>query len=164
MPECGRPDTARQGPLTWYPCMQLTRHTDYALRVLIYLAVNPDRLSRITEVAEAYRISRHHLVKVVHELAGLGYILTYRGKSGGMRLANDPAKIRVGDVVRDMDENLEVINCNAPSACAILSDCRLKDALNDARDAFMATLDQVTLADLVHQREKKLAATLVRAS
>ncbi|MFW5453290.1 Rrf2 family transcriptional regulator [Thioalkalivibrio sulfidiphilus] len=141
--------------------MQLTRHTDYALRVLIYLAVNPDRLSRITDIAEAYDISRHHLVKVVHELAGHGHILTYRGKHGGMRLARPPAEIRIGDVVRDMEENLEIINCSAPM-CIILPDCRLKGALNDARDAFMATLDRVTLAELVVKKEKALAMRLIR--
>ncbi|ACL72532.1 Rrf2 family protein [Thioalkalivibrio sulfidiphilus HL-EbGr7] len=141
--------------------MQLTRHTDYALRVLIYLAVNPDRLSRITDIAEAYDISRHHLVKVVHELAGHGHILTYRGKHGGMRLARPPAEIRIGDVVRDMEENLEIINCSAPM-CIILPDCRLKGVLNDARDAFMATLDRVTLAELVVKKEKALAMRLIR--
>ncbi|WP_018954379.1 Rrf2 family transcriptional regulator [Thioalkalivibrio sulfidiphilus] len=141
--------------------MQLTRHTDYALRVLIYLAVNPDRLSRITDIADAYDISRHHLVKVVHELAGHGHILTYRGKHGGMRLARPPAEIRIGDVVRDMEENLEIINCSTPM-CVILPDCRLKGALNDARDAFMATLDRVTLAELVVKKEKALAMKLLR--
>ncbi len=141
--------------------MQLTRHTDYALRVLIYLAVNPDRLSRITDIAEAYDISRHHLVKVVHELAGHGHILTYRGKHGGMRLARPPAEIRIGGVGRDMEENLEIINCSAPM-CIILPDCRLKGVLNDARDAFMATLDRVTLAELVVKKEKALAMRLIR--
>ena len=141
--------------------MQITRRTDFALRVLIYLAVNPDRLSRISDIAEAYQISRHHLVKVVHELAGLGHIRTFRGKSGGMRLARPAEETRVGDVIRDMEENLEIINCSAPSLCVILPDCRLKNVLNDARDAFMATLDEVTLADLVRNRESKLAGTLI---
>lgn len=143
--------------------MQLTRHTDYALRVLIYLAVNPDRLSRITEIAEAYRISRHHLVKVVHELGRLGHINTFRGKSGGMRLARPPGETRVGDIVRDMEENLEIINCDAPNSCVILPDCRLKNVLTDARDAFLATLDRVTLEDLIRRREKRLADRLDRA-
>jgi Rrf2 family transcriptional regulator, nitric oxide-sensitive transcriptional repressor len=139
--------------------MQLTRHTDYALRVLIYLAVNPDRLSRIADIAQAYRISRHHLVKVVHELAGHGHIQTFRGKNGGMRLAHPPEQTRIGAVVRDMEENLEIINC-AVHQCVILPDCRLKRALNDARDAFLTSLDRVTLAQLVRLREKNLAARL----
>jgi Rrf2 family transcriptional regulator, nitric oxide-sensitive transcriptional repressor len=139
--------------------MQLTRHTDFALRVLIYLAVNPGRLSRITEIAEAYEISRHHLVKVVHQLGRAGHVKTFQGKSGGIRLARPAEETRVGDVVRDMEENLQIINCVTP-ACTIMPDCRLRDALNDARDAFMATLDNVTLADLVRQREHKLAVRL----
>lgn len=140
--------------------MQLTRHTDYALRVLIYLAVNPDGLSRIAEIAEAYRISRHHLVKVVHELAGHGHIQTFRGKNGGMRLAHPPEQTRIGAVVRDMEQNLEIINC-AVQQCVILPDCRLKTALKEARDAFLAALDRVTLAQLVRQKEQKLATALL---
>jgi len=140
--------------------MQLTRHTDYALRVLIYLAVNPEPLGRISDIAESYQISRNHLVKVVHELAGHGYIQTFRGKNGGMKLARPPGEIHIGDVVRDMEENLEIINCSEP-LCIILPDCRLKTVLNDAMAAFMATLDRCTLADLVRQKENKLARRLV---
>ncbi|HSP00469.1 MAG TPA: Rrf2 family transcriptional regulator [Thioalkalivibrio sp.] len=140
--------------------MQLTRHTDYALRVLIYLAVNTEQLGRISDIAQAYQISRNHLVKVVHELAGHGYIQTFRGKHGGMKLARPPVDIRIGDVVRDMEENLEIIHCSEP-LCIILPDCRLKTLLNDAMAAFMATLDDCTLADLVRQKEKKLARLLV---
>ena len=139
--------------------MQLTRHTDFALRVLIYLAVNPGRLSRISEIAEAYQVSRHHLVKVVHQLGRTGHVKTFQGKSGGIRLGRPADEIRIGDVVRDMEQNLEIINCVAP-ACAIMPDCRLKDVLMTARDAFMATLDKVTLEDLTTKREHNLARRL----
>lgn len=139
--------------------MQLTRHTDYALRVLMYLALEPERLATITDIATAYDISRNHLVKVVHELAGHGFIKTFRGKGGGMQLARDAGTIVVGEVVRRMEGNLEIVNCTGPR-CAILPGCLLKGVLYEARDAFLATLDAYTLQDLVQSRRRRLSNLL----
>ena len=132
--------------------MQLTRYTDYSLRVLLYLAVHADRLVTISEISDAYGISRNHLVKVVHELGGLGFVRTQRGKSGGMELARPAAEINVGDVVRHTERTLTVVNCNTP-LCPIRPACELRDLLFDARDAFLAVLDQHTLRDLT-ERER----------
>ena len=132
--------------------MQLTRYTDYSLRVLLYLAVHADRLVTISEISDAYGISRNHLVKVVHELGGLGFVRTQRGKSGGMELARPAAEINVGDVVRHTEKTLTVVNCNTP-LCPIRPACELRDLLFDARDAFLAVLDQHTLRDLT-ERER----------
>mgnify|MGYP006286842537 CR=1 FL=1 len=132
--------------------MRLTRYTDYGLRVLMYLGVQGDKLATITEVAEAYDISRNHLVKVVNELGRLGYLRTVRGKGGGIRLGKEPEQIRVGAVVRAMEEHLDIIDCTG-SDCPILSPCRLRTALGEARDAFMAVLDRYTLADLLADQQ-----------
>ncbi len=139
--------------------MQLTRHTDYALRVLMYLALNKEGLATISDIADAYAISRNHLVKIVHELAGHGLVKTYRGKSGGMHLAVPAEEIGVGDVVRRMEGNLEVVNCTGPR-CAILPDCRLRGVLTEARDAFLKVLDAYTLRDLIARRETRLVDLL----
>lgn len=140
--------------------MQLTRYTDYSLRVLLYLAVHTDRLVTITEISEAYDISRNHLVKVVHELGGLGFVRTRRGKSGGMELARPAAEINIGDVVRHTEKTLTVVNCNKPP-CPILPACALRGILFDARDAFLAVLDQYALDDLAARKRGAALRTLL---
>ncbi len=130
--------------------MRLTLYTDYSLRVLIYLAQNPDKLVTISELADFYRISRNHLVKVVHELGLSGYIHTTRGKHGGIRLARAPAQIVIGEVVRKTEPDFDLLECLNPSAdrCVITNVCKLKSVLTDARDTFLGQLDKYTLADL----------------
>lgn len=139
--------------------MQLTRYTDYSLRVLMYLAVRPGRLATITEISEAYAISRNHLVKVVHQLGGLGYIRTRRGKQGGIELGRPPREINIGAVVRDVEKTLDIVNCEDPS-CPILPVCNLKTAFLNARNAFLGALDQYTLEDLTGSREFELSRLL----
>ena len=131
--------------------MRLTRYTDYALRVLLYLGTHPDKLSTIGEIAEYHNISRNHLMKVVHQLGALGYIDTLRGKGGGIRLAHKPEEISLGDVVRHTEETLEIVECFTPgnSDCIIMPGCRLKTALNEPLGSFLATLDLYTLADFI---------------
>jgi Rrf2 family nitric oxide-sensitive transcriptional repressor len=143
--------------------MQLTRYTDYSLRVLMYLAVHPDRLATITEISDAYSISRNHLVKVVHELGNLGFIKTQRGKLGGIRLACAAKDINVGNVVRKVEKNLNIVNCTDP-VCPILPGCDLKSVLFEARDAFLEVLDRHTLADLTNQRRRQLTTLLASRS
>ncbi|MFA9461285.1 Rrf2 family transcriptional regulator [Thiohalorhabdus methylotrophus] len=142
--------------------MRLTRHTDYALRVLMYLGARNNELATITEVAEVYKISRNHLVKVVNVLGREGYLQTVRGKGGGIRLGMPPEQIGVGAVVRVMEENLDIIDC-VGTECPIIAPCRLRTALGEARDAFLAVLDSYTLADLVVQQEQILHALFDQA-
>lgn len=136
--------------------MRLTTYTDYSLRLLIYLAACGEAFATIPEVAESYGISRHHLVKVAHQLGVKGYLATTRGKNGGLRLARLPQEIVVGNVVRDMEPDLAIVTCmdSEDGDCRILPACRLRKALEEARDAFLAVLDEVTLADLLHSRKK----------
>jgi len=130
--------------------MRLTSYTDYSLRVLMYLAAKPDGLSTIREIAAAYAISHNHLMKVVFELGQYGLLENLRGRSGGIRLARAADQIRIGDVVRFTESNTALVECfGAGNGCAITAPCRLKGALNQALEAFLAVLDRYTLADLV---------------
>lgn len=133
--------------------MQLTKHTDYALRVLLYLVTTPE--ATIGEIAEHYQISRNHLVKVVHALGCKGFIVTTRGKNGGIRLARPADEISVGDVVRRTEPNFDVVECfNFKRAhCVALPTCGLKSALNQAAEQFLNVLDGYTLADGVLSRD-----------
>lgn len=134
--------------------MQLTQYTDYSLRTLIYLGLRRDGLSTITEISESYGISRNHLVKVVHQLGAQGLILTVRGKGGGIRLANSPDEINIGDVVRRF-ENLALVECfSEANACAISPSCRLRGVLQEAMRGFMEVLDAYTLQDLLVSKKK----------
>jgi Rrf2 family nitric oxide-sensitive transcriptional repressor len=131
--------------------VQLTRFTDYSLRVLLHLGNHPDTLATVAAIAEEHNISRHHLTRVVHQLGLKGYIETVRGKGGGFRLARRPDQIRIGDVVRDMETGFELAECFRPgeSGCRLLPACALKPVLADAGRAFLASLDRYTLADLL---------------
>ncbi len=131
--------------------MRLTLYTDYSLRVLLYLANNPGKISTISELAEFYRISRNHLVKVVHELGLNGYILTTRGKHGGIRLARAAEQINIGEVIRTTEPDFDLLEClnQSTDQCVITNSCTLKSVLLDARQSFLQGLDKYTLADLV---------------
>jgi Rrf2 family nitric oxide-sensitive transcriptional repressor len=129
--------------------MHITRHTDFALRALIYLAARPEgELVQIRQICELFDVSINHLSKIVNELAKSGYVESQRGRSGGIRLGKPPQDINVGDLVRLMEPTLTPINCNEPR-CILLSHCRFKSVLNEACNAFIETIDKYTLADLI---------------
>lgn len=130
--------------------MQVTQFSDYALRVLMHLALRPQERSTVDEIAQRYRVSRAHLVKVVHRLGSAGFVETTRGRSGGLRLGRPAARIRLGDVFRVTEENLALVDCfAAESQCVIAPACRLRGVLDEALAAFLGVLDRSTLADLV---------------
>ena len=133
--------------------MRLNLQTDYALRLLMHLAVNEDRLCTIADIAERYGISKNHLMKVAHLLGREDFIETVRGRSGGLRLARASSKINVGDVVRRMEADFAIVECFEGGAgeCMITPACRLKGVLNEALKAFLNALDRYTLADLVRR-------------
>lgn len=129
--------------------MQITRHTDYGFRVLIYCALRPDALATTHDIAARYAISNNHLVKVVQKLSQLGYLEAQRGKGGGIRLARPAAEINLGRVVTDL-EGLALVECQEEgNACRITPSCRLKGVLGAALAAFIAELGRHTLADVV---------------
>ena len=96
--------------------MRLTAYTDFSLRVLMYLAMYPDRRPTIAEIAERYGVSKAHLMKVVYQLGLNGYVETHRGKGGGLRLARPPARITVGEIVRQTEPDMALVACFDPSA------------------------------------------------
>ena len=136
--------------------MQLSRFTDLSLRVLMVAAVNTDNRITTDDVTTLFGVSRNHIVKVIHTLQSLGYLETTRGRGGGFVLARDPETIRVGDIVRDTETNLVLVECFDAEAntCRLNPACSLKRALQGALHAFLKELDRYTLADFVGQRRQ----------
>lgn len=134
--------------------MKLTAFTDYSLRVLIYLATQPERRATVAEISTAFGIKANHLTKIVHHLGRRGWVETVRGKGGGLLLAKPADAICVGKVVRDTEGAALPAECfsDRPSNCAIAGSCRLKGVLAEAVQAFYAVLDRYTLADLTRNR------------
>jgi Rrf2 family nitric oxide-sensitive transcriptional repressor len=134
--------------------VRLTRHTDYALRCLTLLALHPEDAVTVPEIARRMHCSEDHMFKVVHRLAAEGFVVTQRGRSGGVRLARDPERIGVGAVVRRLEESFALVECFTPETneCPIAPACALAKTLDKALRAFLAVLDEVTLADIAKRR------------
>ena len=130
--------------------MRLTTMTDYALRMLMYVAQHPQRLCTIAEVASAHAISETHLMKVTQLLGQRGWLETVRGKGGGIRLARPPADINVGAVVRDVEPDFALVECmGVDDHCRLSRACRLSGVIHGALGSFLGHLDGYTLADLL---------------
>ncbi len=131
--------------------MKLTDYTDYTLRVLIYLGLHPDELVTIRHVAEAYRISRNHLMKIVNQLSQSGLVAATRGRNGGVRLALPPERINIGAVVRATEADFRIVECfdQVNNQCVLSPACRLRAAMHEALEAFFRVLDGLTLADVI---------------
>jgi Rrf2 family nitric oxide-sensitive transcriptional repressor len=131
--------------------MRLAEYTDYTLRVLMYCAARPQQLVTISELADHHGVSRNHLMKIVTDLGRLGMLETTRGRGGGLRLLKDPAKIRVGDVVRASETDFRLVECFDldTNRCILTPSCRLKGVFDAALRAYFRELDGTTLADLV---------------
>ena len=133
--------------------MRLTAFTDYSLRVLIHVATAPEGRTTIAQVARAFDISEHHLVKVVHLLGREGLLLNTRGRNGGLALARPPAAINVGAVVRVTEGGDVPAECFEENGrCVLTPVCKLSGVLADALAAFYRVLDGHTLADLIANR------------
>jgi Rrf2 family nitric oxide-sensitive transcriptional repressor len=130
--------------------MQLTTHSDYALRLLIYLMSHPSPKVSTREVADAYGISLHHLTKVAKSLTKAGWLVTTRGGGGGLTLAAHTPKTRVGEIVRFTESSCDIAECFTPktNTCPIIGVCRLKPILYRARKAFFDVLDTVTIQEI----------------
>ena len=138
--------------------MRLTRHTDYAMRVLLYLGARPNRVCTIPEMARSYGISQNHLMKVVHQLGQAGYVASVRGRNGGIRLAHAASAINVGAVMRSSEtqagaEGLTLLDC---PQCPIAPACGLTSVVDEALAAFFAVLERHSLADLLDRRTDRL--------
>ena len=144
--------------------MKLNAFTDYSLRVLTFLAADPQRRATIHEIAEAFGISEHHLTKVVHFLGKQGWVSTLRGHGGGLLLAAPPETVGIGQVVRAAEGSALPAECfrDDGGSCAIERCCRLRGALGEAVDAFHAVLDRYTLADLARNRSALVRTLSIR--
>lgn len=134
--------------------MRMTLHTDYALRMLVYLAMRPNRACTVADVAEAYGLSHNHLLKVALRLRKLGMIETARGRSGGIRMALAPEDINLGALLRQTEDDFSLVEClqGGGGACAISPGCRLKGIFSEALSAYLAVFDKYTLADITRNR------------
>jgi Rrf2 family nitric oxide-sensitive transcriptional repressor len=133
--------------------MNLTLQSDYAFRTLMYLAVCEPELATIQQISEKYGISRGHLMVLVNRLGNLGFLENVRGRGGGVRLARPAAQIRLGEVVSAVEPNFHMVECFHPESnhCLITKPCRLRKVLDQALEAWMAVLNEYTLADLVRR-------------
>lgn len=131
--------------------MLINRQTDYAVRVLMYLAIMDERMVTISEVSRQFRISRNNLMKICHQLVRLGYVRSVRGKGGGICLARAADSIKLRDVAMQMEATFEIIDCRSP-LCPLAERCQLKEALMEARDGFLKVLSCYTIADLVRNK------------
>lgn len=131
--------------------MQLTLHSEYSLRVLLYLGTHQGRLCSTREISDAYGISRHHLVRVVQTLAEHGYLELLPGRGGGISIAKEPHTIRLGDVVCAAEPNMRLAECfdSRNNDCILTPVCSLKPALREALNAFLESLNRYSLADLL---------------
>lgn len=136
------------------PRVRLTIHTDYALRVLLYLGAHEGAVCSIAEIARTYGISKNHLMKVVPTLAEAGFVTTTRGRNGGLVLGRAPSTIRLADVVRVTEERLELADCDS---CRIAHGCALQHVLREAMNAFLGVLENHTLADLLRKPQRLLS-------
>ncbi|OYW83585.1 MAG: BadM/Rrf2 family transcriptional regulator [Asticcacaulis sp. 32-58-5] len=129
--------------------MKLNTFTDYGLRVLMYLATRPAHLASVKEISDHFDISRHHLVKVALRLSHLGHVYASRGKGGGMRLADSALDARLGDLVSQLEADMNLVECfdSESNTCRIVASCKLKHMLYDARTAFLKELNQFTLRE-----------------
>lgn len=135
--------------------MQLTFFTDYSMRVLIYLG-HKESLATVREISESFRVSNNHLVKVVHKLSQLGLIESYKGKSGGIKLAPKTKNMKIGDIVLQIEPHFHIVECfnTQHNACPIIGYCDLENILYEAREQFFKVLNNHTLNDLLISRNR----------
>lgn len=134
--------------------MQLNKFTDYALRILLYISRPRDTPYTIAEIAQALHVSQNHLVKIVHFMAKQNWLITARGKGGGIRLNPETVNLGLGVVVRTLQGNAPIVECNIPP-CVLKSNCGLKSILDDAIAQFHQHLDAHTVADIIRKSSTK---------
>ena len=131
--------------------MQLTYFSDYALRLVLYLAAHPERLVSVQEVSRAYGVSAHHLVKVSRLLIDRGIVAGVRGRRGGLRLIVPPDQLTIGGLVRLTEPHFDIVECfdGATNTCPIAPACGMKGVLRQASRAFLGVLDDHTVAEFL---------------
>ncbi len=138
--------------------MRLSNFSDYGIRVLMYTAgIDRSKLCTTKEVSDYYGISYNHLVKVVHKLSSLGYLKIKKGRSGGFELNRDPKKVRLGEIVKDLEPDFFIVECfdSNNQNCKVLSFCKAKSPLFKAQKAFLRELNRTSLYDLTKNTSKE---------
>ena len=139
--------------------MQLNKFTDYALRILLYIAQPRDMPYTIAEIAEDLHVSKNHLVKIVHFMGHHDWIITTRGKGGGIRLNPQALNSQLGEIVRILQGDHQIVECNTPP-CVLRSKCGLKGILDQALEQFYISLNQYTLNDVLNTSPQAKYSTL----
>ena len=136
--------------------MKLTRYSDYSLRALIYLGTHPNRPVPVSEICRSFAISQNHLAKVANKLQHLNFVETRRGKMGGYLLAKEASEIGIGEVIRQTEPDLDLLECfnSQSNTCKLIDSCHLKQILAEAQLAFLEVLDKYTLADLLSNSDE----------
>jgi len=131
--------------------MQLSKFTDYAFRALIYLAENNDRLCTVEELSENLNASEHHIKKIIHKLAKTDYIISIKGRSGGLKLGLKPEEINLGEVLKVTEDNLNIVEClNKESGCPLHeSGCKFKKIVGRSLKMFISEFAKYTLNDII---------------
>lgn len=135
--------------------MRMTQFSNYAIRMLIYAGLNGHRPSGVPDIARAYGISQNHLNKVAAELCHLGYLQARRGRSGGVSLGRDPEQINIGEIIRQTESTVSLVECfdEKTNTCPLRPQCKFRIALQKALEAFFAELDRHSLADFIKDSE-----------
>lgn len=135
--------------------MQLTSFTDYGIRVLMYLATQPEQISSVKEIAEYYNISRNHLAKIIHRLSQLGYINTSKGKGGGIQISKGIEKLNLGEIIIALEPNFNIVECfdAQNNTCRITNSCQFKHYISEARENFINTMNKYTLGDTIQNKK-----------
>ena len=142
--------------------MQLTKHTDYAFRILIFLAsLEKNKLTTIQQLTESFSISKSHAMKIVNKLVHQNWVEATRGKNGGVRLGVSANEITLRNVVDLMEKTLDPVNCDSP-LCALKSACQLKGILCQAQELYLSHLDNYTLEDLANHQTTDVIRSFVR--
>lgn len=134
--------------------MQLTKFTDYALRLLIYIAPNREKPYVIAQIAQDLKVSENHLIKIVHFMAKQNWLITTRGKGGGICLHPQTLSLKLGNLIRILENDQPIVDCFAPHQCVLLPRCNLKHILNQAQEQFYQHLNQFMLSDMLKNKNQ----------
>lgn len=131
--------------------MYLSKFTDYSFRILIYLGHNQNKLFTIDELSNILDLSTHHLKKIIYKLSKNGYILSSRGRNGGIKLGMEPRDINLGKLLEITEDNLNIVECFSVdnNTCGLNSSCKLKPIINDALGLFIGEFYKYTLDDIL---------------
>lgn len=131
--------------------MYLSKFTDYSFRIMMYLGNHPNELYTVDELSSILNLSTHHIKKIIYTLSKNGYILSTKGRNGGVKMVKNPKDINLGTLLQITEDNLNILECFSPenNTCNINNNCKLKPIINDALNSFKQKLSEYTLEDIL---------------